>query len=308
MIRWISNLGRNVARRIETQIPMTSWQEYATQGRSSYHTVTGNLQVWERLWSPQLHNQRDILVLLPPSYEEDERRYPVLYMHDGQNLFDQVTSFAGEWRVDEAMQALSREGLEAIVVGVPNVGVQRLAEYSPFRDVYHGIGRGARYLDFLVETVKTKIDADFRTLSDQPHTGIMGSSMGGLISLYGFFSYPDVFGFVGAMSPSLWYAQRAIFPFVREAPYVPGRIYMDVGTREYGGDKGEAAALRRSRRHYSAVRRMKRILVDKGYRQQHDLLVVEEKWAGHNEPAWSRRLPRALRFLLPVPGQDGAGR
>lgn len=277
---------------------MASWQAYHKWRPGRFNTTSGSIQVREKVWSPQLANYRNLFVYLPPSYEATERRYPALYMQDGQNLFDRTTSFADEWKVDETMERLSREGIEALVVGIPNRGVQRLAEYSPFDDAYHGRGRGDRYLAFVQETVKPLIDRDFRTLPGREHTGIMGSSMGGLISLYAFFSLPHIFGFAGVMSPSFWYAEKAIFPFVRNAPYVSGRIYMDVGTREYGGSMTEKGARARSRSHYGQVRRMKRILVQKGYRPRSDLLVVEEKWAAHHEPAWARRLPDALRFLL----------
>lgn len=275
-----------------------TWRDYTRSRPDARHTVVGKLKVRERVWSPQLKNRRDILVHLPPSYERGLRRYPVLYMHDGQNLFDENTSYAGEWHVDETMQTLSRLGVEAIIVGIPNMEDDRLPEYSPFDDAHYGPGRGDQYLSFLAETLKPMIDGDFRTLPDRQHTGLMGSSMGGLISLYGFFHCHKVFGFAGVMSPSLWYAHRAIFAYVEQAPYVPGKIYLDVGTREYGGSITEKAARRQSRRHYAGVRRMKRILVKKGYRLRRELLVVEDRGAGHNEPSWARRLPPALRFLL----------
>ncbi len=275
------------------------WHDYTINGAAEAgHTVVGDLKVRERVWSPQLRNRRDILVHLPPSYGEAQRRYPVVYMHDGQNLFDEYKSFSGEWRVDETMQRLSGAHIEAIIVGIPNMEKERLAEYSPFDDPRHGPGRGDSYLAFVTETVKPLIDRDFRTLSDRHHTAIMGSSMGGLISLYGFFRRPDVFGLAGVMSPSFWYANRKIYEYVEEAAFAPGKIYMDVGTREYGGSVTEKAARRQSRRHYAAVRRMKRVLVKKGYRLRHQLLVVEEVGAGHNEPSWARRLPLALQFLL----------
>lgn len=275
-----------------------NWRDYIADQPDGHHTVVGTLKVRERVWSPQLKNRRDIYVHLPQSYEEGRRRYPVLYMHDGQNLFDEGASYAGEWRVDETMERLSHAGIEAIIVGVPNMEKMRLLEYSPFDHQRHGPGRGNRYLSFLADTVKPLIDRDFRTLSDRQHTGLMGSSMGGLISLYGYFRRPETFGFAGVMSPSFWYANRAIYAYVEAAPYVSGRIYLDVGTREYGGSVTEKAARRQSRRHYAAVRRMKRLLVKKGYRLRYELLVVEERGAGHNEPAWARRLPLALQFLI----------
>jgi len=127
----------------------------------------------------------------------------------------------------------------------------------------------------------------------------MGSSLGGLISLYAFFRRPDVFGFAGVMSPSLWFADEAIYDFVAAAAYQPGKLYLDAGTRELGeqpsGRLHRAAA---SRRYYASVRRMKAVLVRLGYRPLRDLLHVEEKWAGHSESSWGRRLAPALRFLL----------
>ncbi|MFZ0547460.1 MAG: alpha/beta hydrolase-fold protein [Candidatus Promineifilaceae bacterium] len=248
------------------------------------------------LHSPQLNNNRDILVYLPPSYKQSNKQYPVLYMHDGQNLFDAVTSFAGEWQVDETMQNLSKEGIEAIVVGIPNAGEKRLDEYSPFSQMKLGGGEGDQYLAFLTETVKPIIDSSFRTYPEREHTAIFGSSMGGYISLYGFFHCPKIFGMAGIMSPSFWFARGALYTYVEDAPYSQGKIYLDVGTREHGD--GRFVMRAHSRRYYASVRRMQRILVKKGYRLRNDLLYVEEKWAGHEERAWARRLPAALRFLL----------
>jgi predicted alpha/beta superfamily hydrolase len=143
------------------------------------------------------------------------------------------------------------------------------------------------------------IDRDFRTQPGQRQTGIMGSSMGGLISLYAFFHYPEVFGFAGVMSPSLWVARSAIYSYVENAPFVPGRIYLDAGTRELSSAETRSVVQHvRSRGYYAGVRRLYRLLVRRGYRPIQEILYVEEKWAGHNESAWARRLPRAIRFFL----------
>ena len=155
------------------------------------HRISGIVRVAPQLPSPQLGNRRDLLVYLPPSYHRTTRRYPVIYMHDGQNLFDHATSYAGEWGVDETMEMLAHtEGLEAIIVVIPTAGPQRLAEYTPFHDGRLGGGRGDDYLAFIVDTVKPLIDGNFRTLPNRRYTGIMGSSLGGLISLYAFFQRP----------------------------------------------------------------------------------------------------------------------
>ncbi len=123
--------------------------------------------------------------------------------------------------------------------------------------------------------------------------------MGGLISLYGFFHYPDIFGFAGVMSPSLWFAQEAIFPYVEAAPFVPGKLHLDVGTRE-GPDEAESESLPPTfvGRHTLKLRRMHALLLGKGYRDDHELKYEEEIEAVHHESAWARRLPGALRFLL----------
>ena len=275
------------------------WRDFADVYPEPERTVTGTVKVLEALYSPQLDNRRDLLVYLPPSYGRSEARYPVLYMHDGQNLFDYLMSYAGEWGVDETLQALSNDGIEAIVVGIANLGLGRIHEYNPFADSRPQGGRGEPYLAFIVETVKPLIDQDFRTCPERAATGILGSSLGGLISLYGFFRYPQVFGLAGAMSPSLWFGDGAIFAYVRGAPYVPGKIYLDVGNHE--GPRSVVAA--RLLRGYASpfvrnVQRMRDLLEAKGYRMGRDLLYVEDPDGVHHESAWGRRLPDALRFLL----------
>ncbi|CAN5527723.1 hypothetical protein BH24GEM3_BH24GEM3_05920 [soil metagenome] len=263
----------------------TEWREYRELHDHSTPPAAGDLMVLEKLHSPQLDNERDILVYLPPSYETEDRRYPVLYMHDGQNLFDPATSFSGDWEVHTTMASASHRGIEAIVVGIPNMGPERCNEYSPFEDDERGGGMGDQYLSFIIETVKPIIDRDFRTLPDRAHTGIAGSSLGGLISIYGFFRFPEAFGFAGVMSPALWFADRAIFPYLVEQPYVPGKIYLDVGTQE-------------GKRTLVNARQLHKLLLKKGYRLGLDLLYVEEKGAGHSESAWARRLRKTIPFLL----------
>ncbi|MBB4637648.1 alpha/beta hydrolase [Longimicrobium terrae] len=265
------------------------WQDYLGEDDGRHHTVVGSIKVLRGLYSPQLENERDVLVYLPPSYGRTARRYPVLYMHDGQNLFDRATSFGDEWEVDQTLESAADEGLEAIVVGLPNIGPERLNEYSPWTDRRHKQGgKGNKYVDWIVQTVKPLIDRDFRTRTDREGTGIAGSSMGGLISLYAFFKHPEVFGFTGVMSPALWFAGASIYPFVRERPFSPGRIYLDVGTSEGSEELHD-------------VRRMKEILTQKGYKTGHDLMFIVEMGGAHNERAWARRLRRELHFLLGVP-------
>jgi predicted alpha/beta superfamily hydrolase len=248
--------------------------------------IVGNIRRLEAVESPQLGNRRDIFVYLPPSYAASARHYPVLYMHDGQNLFDHSISFAGEWHVDETMERIAREGIEAIIVGVPNMGVERTREYGPFADDRVGGGRGDAYVAFLVDTLRPMIDAQFRTRRDAEYTGIMGSSMGGLISLYAFLRRPDVFGFAGVMSPSLWFAGGAIYGVGAHAGRWHGRLYLDTGTGE-------------GRNQVRQTREMARLLRRQATRPRLQLRYVEDRGAKHNEAAWSARFERAIRWLLP---------
>jgi predicted alpha/beta superfamily hydrolase len=242
----------------------------------------GRLVVLPSVHSPQLDNRRDLYVHVPAAPARGDARYPVIYMQDGQNLFDPAQSFAGTWGVDEALSWASRRGLDAIVVGIPNMGAARIAEYDPFAEA------GERYLDFLTHTVKPLVDAEFPTLPDRTHTGIAGSSMGGLISLYAFFKYPEVFGFVAALSPSLWFADGALLDLVARAPRVRGRLYLDVGMRE--GEQTVALG-----------RRLRDLLRAKGYAPRRDFRWVEDKAGMHHESAWGRRFRQALPFLLREP-------
>jgi len=240
----------------------------------------GRLVVLPSVPSPELDNRRDLYIYVPAAPARGDSRYPVIYMQDGQNLFDPAQSFAGTWGVDEALSWASRRGLDAIVVGIPNMGDARIAEYDPF------MGTGDRYLNFVTHTVKPIVDAQFPTLPDRRHTGIAGSSMGGLISLYAFFRYSESFGFAAALSPSLWFADGALLDLVARAPPVPGRLYLDVGMRE--GQQTVALG-----------RRLRDLLLAKGYEGGRDLRWVEDKDGVHHESAWGRRFREALPFLLP---------
>jgi len=185
-------------------ISIASWKDlYSSQP----HTATGEVKILKSDFSiPQFNRKRRIWVYLPPDYATGNRSYPVLYMHDGQNLFDRALSFAGEWKVDEALDQLSPEGKDCIVVGIDNGGGDRIEEYTPYRHPSYGGGRGELYVSFLVNTLKPFIDSHFRTLAQPEHTGIAGSSLGGLISFYAGIKHPEVFGKVGVFSPSFWFS------------------------------------------------------------------------------------------------------
>lgn len=269
------------------------WLDYA-EWRRGDHTVAGKVLVWPRLAAPQLGGERHILVYLPPSLSagggDTSRRYPVLYFHDGQNVFDEHTSFVGEWRADEALETLAREGTEAIAVAVPNGGETRMDEYNPWRDsARRSGGRGDAYLGWLVGHVKPLVDESFPTASAREATGVVGSSMGGLISLYALTAYPHVFGLGGILSPSLGWSRGRMLELVEAGKLPRGRVYLDGGGREWRG-------------MLPGIRKLRRLLVAQGWVEGRDLRYVEERYGTHNEAAWARRLPDALRFLLAESG------
>ena len=271
-----------------------TWKPYKTAYPDAKHRVTGDVRVSARVSSHGLE-PREILVYLPPSYESTDRTYPVLYMHDGQNLFDDATSYSGEWGVDETAEALARPELEAIIVGVPNGGRKRLDEYGPWFEpdvrlpgIESGAGgRAEDYLAFLLETVAPAVNASFRTRTDRASTGIAGSSMGGLISLWASIEAGETFGFCAAFSSALWVGEERIFEYVRER-LAPGlRIYLDCGGQEGVGPYSQ-------REYLEANRRMRDILKAQGY----DLAWVEDRRGKHNEADWRRRFGPVLTWFL----------
>jgi predicted alpha/beta superfamily hydrolase len=274
---------------------VSDWLPYE-KVHGSKHTVSGEVRVWPRLAGAPGIPDREILVYLPPSLAAGRapagRTYPTLYFHDGQNVFDERTSYAGEWRADEALQDLAREGIEAIAVAVPNAGDARMDEYNPWRSrepFWRGGrkvgGKGDAYLDWLVGAVKPLVDRSFPTSGARMETGIIGSSMGGLISVYGLVVHGDTFGLAGVVSPSIRWSDRAILRLIEERGLPQARVHLDMGGREWRGGLDDA-------------RRLRDALVGQGLVIGRDLHYVEERHALHNEPAWARRLPAALRFLL----------
>lgn len=262
-------------------------------------TRTGDIRLHSAVHSPQLENARDILVYLPPGYDtETERRYPVLYMHDGGNLFDARTSFLGiEWNVDETAERLiaAKEIEPVIIVAIYNTPA-RMDEYAPVRDAHYGAGgKGDAYLDFIIETVKPLIDKTYRTKPARDDTAIAGSSMGGLISLYASFRRPEVFSRCAALSPSLRWHDEWIIDYARaNKPTLPLRIWFDMGSREgaLGGQGGPSDAL-------ESCRTLRQKLIAMGYAPGRDFHYVEVEGGEHNEAAWSARIADVLRFLFP---------
>jgi predicted alpha/beta superfamily hydrolase len=240
-----------------------------------------------------LPDDRVVSVYLPPQYlEQKERRFPVFYLHDGQNLFDGRTSYiAGRtWKAHTTADQLNAAGeIEAVIlVGVANTGLRRMAEYTPTRDFKMGGGEGRNYGRLLIEELKPLIDRSYRTLPEAANTGLGGSSLGGLISLYLGFTCPEVFGRVAVMSPSLWWDQRSIFSVVDQTRPKPElRIWLDIGTSE-------------GVRHVKDADHLERQLVKRGWQLGVDLAYMRADRAVHDENAWSERFGDVLRFLFPA--------
>jgi len=257
-------------------------------------TLTGSLKLHKNFGSRFLPRKRDIIVNLPRDYDSSpERHYSVLYLQDGQNLFDSATAFGGnDWKLRELADELILTGQISplIIVGIYNTGENRIAEYTPARDRRGQGGQARAYGRFLVEAVKPFIDSEYRTLPDAGHTGLGGSSLGGLVTLYLGLRYPNVFSKLIVMSPAVWWANRAILKQVQKLPHkFSEKIWLDVGTRE--GDTPEYT-LRNTIE-------LKEKLVEKGWREREDLAFLQDEGAEHNENAWGRRMRDALKFLFP---------
>jgi len=269
-------------------------------------TLTGDIRMHHLFHSPELKNARTIMVYLPPGYDDTpDQHYPVLYMHDGNNIFDAKTSATGvEWGVDETAQHLIVQDRirKIIIVGVFNTP-QRTKEYSPFEDPEFGGGFGDAYLEFIAATLKPFIDRTYRTLPGREHTGLAGSSLGGLVSLYGLFARPEVFGFAGAVSPALWWARRKIFSFLRAARRPrPIKLWLDMGT-----DEGEAAGpLVEYKKGPADCRRLVKALTDQGYELEQDVRYEEIEGGRHHELDWAARVDRMLLYFFGVEVPDGA--
>lgn len=240
---------------------------------SDVHILSANFDI------PQLGRQRRIWIYLPRDYRSSRKKYPVIYMHDGQNLFDANTSGYGEWGLDEIMDKLPAKD-RCIIVGVDHGGAYRMAEYNPY-DSKYGKGQGNGYLDFLVNTLKPYIDKHYRTRRDAAHTSIAGSSMGGLISMYAVLKYPDVFGNGGIFSPSFWIAPD-IFNYARQHLSASSRFYFVCGDLE-GDDMVEP------------MDKMVKLVRGKISEQNAPETIV--KGARHNEKQWNGDFPAFYQWL-----------
>jgi predicted alpha/beta superfamily hydrolase len=277
-------------------IHVENWKDRIQQVNEALNHV--NVRVWqEAMWMPQLNRHRRIWVYLPPDYAESKQNYPVLYMHDAQNVFVAADSPYQKWEVGRTLNQLFKEtNWGCIVIGIEHGEAHRLGEYSPFPNPNHGGGEGSAYLDFIVETLKPQVDAHFRTLPDAQNTIMIGSSMGGLISIYAALKHGGIFGKVAAFSPSLWWSDD-IYALAASSSYnfVHKMVLL-------GGEKESDEMLPDLLALYNT-------LADNGYYE--DKLHLDFYQDGtHTESFWGREFEKALRWLqseqLPLMAEEKA--
>jgi predicted alpha/beta superfamily hydrolase len=263
------------------------------------NTLTGNIQQHPNFPSKILRNRRDVLVYLPVGYRRSRsRRYPVLYLHDGQNVFDAATAFGGvEWGADETAQRLIAAKLiePVIIVAVANTGLDRIHEYAPTAARIEPTkrkrskGQLRSYGRFLIEELKPFIDKQYRTKPEAEFTALGGSSLGGLATFVLGLWYPNYFTRLAVMSASIWWDDCVVYKIVDaidENAKPPLKIWLDTGTHEEGWER---------------ARELRDRLVEKGWRLYDDLNYLEAEGAGHSEGAWAARMDPVLRFLFPPP-------
>ncbi len=268
--------------RIQDHVP--NWRrndlEYDPAFLPEIHTIS------EEFEAPQLKRSRRVVALLPHDYHQTTRRYPVLYMHDAQNLFDENAPY-GNWAIDKRMAKLAETGRgNVIIVAIDHAGENRIQEFSPYETPKWGRGEGRRYINFLVQTLKPHIDATLRTLPDRQHTGIGGSSMGGLISIYAGLMHPKTFGRLLVFSPSLWVSPKIYFDAIEFFNPSDTKIYLYAGAKE-------------SSNMIPNIHRLKETLERRGmdYGQLQFELSINPK-GRHNEVVWGEEFPKAVAWLF----------
>lgn len=225
-----------------------------------------------------------IWLYLPPNYSDSEESYPVIYMHDAQNLFDDKTSFVGEWDIDGTLNNLFKKtGKSFIVVGVENGGEKRIEEYTPWKHKKYGGGKGDIYINFLVNELKPFIDQTYRTKPEASETAIIGSSLGGLISFYGGLKHPEVFGKIGALSTSFWFSNKVNNFAKKKGNLKSTKLYFLVG-----GKEGDTMV--------PDTENMAKLLVDLGFPNENmkTKIVADGK---HTESFWKEEFLEVITFL-----------
>lgn len=249
-------------------------------------TASKNVHIIDTaFWIPQLKRTRRVLIYLPENYTNSKSRYPVLYMHDGQNVFDDATSYAGEWGVDECIDSMKAK---CIVVAIDNGGTKRMNEYCPYdftlnpKTLKIETGEGQLYVEFLAKTLKPFIDKSYRTLKDKNNSFVAGSSMGGLISMYAILKYPKVFGGAGVFSPAFWVGPKIFEDIHSKGEKVKGKIYFYAGKQE---SESMVTDMLKAFNGMYAVSKSK-------------MITVIRDDGKHNEATWRKEFPLFYEWLM----------
>jgi len=279
--RQIANRSLKLISDTTLNVDIAGWSE--AKPRVIPHSMNDHVQILDSaFYMPQLDRKRRVWIYLPKNYFTSKARYQVLYMHDGQNLFDDATSFAGEWGVDEAIDSARKQ---CIVVGIDNGGTKRMNEYNPYSHEKFGAGEGEDYVDFIAKTLKPYIDKKFRTKGDAAKTTIAGSSMGGLISMYAVMKYPKIFGKAGVFSPAFWVAPQLkvdIERMVKPATHKNVRIYFYAGEQEGTQMVQEVLYFFDRMRKLSGAKMKVKINAE----------------GKHNEPTWRHEFPAFYNWIM----------
>lgn len=278
-----SNVGnRKISLASDTTLVFNigSWASGAAPVKRN--TASKNVRIIDTAFViPQLNRTRRIWVYLPDDYNTGNKRYPVIYMHDGQNLFDEASAFAGEWGIDELLDTAKKK---CIIIGIDNGGLKRMNEYNPYDNERFGKGEGKQYVDFIAKTLKPYIDKRYRTLKDKKNTAIAGSSMGGLISMYAIVRHPQVFGTAGVFSPSFWIAPGLISDLqktVKPSTHRQSRIYFYAGEQESKTLAMETLQVFETMRQKAGCKMEVRINAE----------------GQHNEPTWRQEFPLFYKWF-----------
>ncbi len=278
----VENRSLKLSHDTTIQLTIAGWQDNFKPAEKQ-HTASANVHILSDTFRmPQLGKTRRVWVYLPADYAVSGKKYPVIYMQDGQNLFDEFTSAYGEWGIDELLDKMPAKD-QCIVVGIDHGGDYRITEYDPY-DTKYGKGRGDDYVEFLVKSLKPYIDHHYRTRPDARHTTIAGSSMGGLISMYAILKYPHVFGNGGIFSPAFWISPE-IYQYASASKIPQGaRIYFVCGDAE-------------SDDMVADMHKMVLIARSKGLSPS-NTPEVNVKGAKHNEKQWNGDFPEFYHFVI----------
>ncbi|MDA3944482.1 MAG: alpha/beta hydrolase-fold protein [Bacteroidetes bacterium] len=265
-------------------LEIAGWEDILNGGGTS--TASENVSILaDNFFMPPLNRSRRIWVYLPPDYDNSIKRYSVLYMHDGQNLFDRATAFAGEWAVDESLNELFTQGFEVpIVIGIDNGSAHRIDEYCPWTNSQYGGGEGLEYTNFIKDFLKPYVDSAYRTRTDARHTAIMGSSLGALVSHFAALTYPEVFGNVGLFSPAFWINPQIFETSNYQQLSASQRFYFMAGDKESG-------------RMINDMENAYRILLEHTIPDKniHLKIVLNGE---HNEFLWRTQFKEAIKWLF----------